>query len=89
MMIRDKINQVSTKEDLFPELSLRDKLQNRLIVFGVNIFNWIKNIFFKATSDIKKIRLISIKRDRMKNSISFLCPYIIIVYEYTPVQTIK
>ena len=47
MMIRDKINQASTKEDLFPELSLRDKLQNKLIVFGVNIFNWIKNILLK------------------------------------------
>lgn len=47
MSIKDKLNRVSDKVDLFPELSLRDKLQNRLIVFGVNIFNWIKNIFLK------------------------------------------
>lgn len=44
MSIRDKLNKVSTKIDLFPELSLRVKLQNRLIAFIVNIFNWIKNI---------------------------------------------
>ena len=47
MSIRDKLNKVSNKIDLFPELSLRDKLQNKLIVFGVNIFNWIKNILLK------------------------------------------
>ena len=47
MNIRDKLNKVSTKIDLFPELSLRDKLQNRLIAFSVNIFNWIKNILLK------------------------------------------
>ena len=46
MSIKDKLNKVSDKVDLFPELSLYDKLQNRLIVFGVNIFNWIKNIFY-------------------------------------------
>ena len=39
MGIRDKLNKVSNKIDLFPELSLRDKLQNRLIAFSVNIFN--------------------------------------------------
>ena len=38
MSIKDKLNKVSDKVDLFPELSLRDKLQNRLILFGVNIF---------------------------------------------------
>ena len=47
MNIRDKLNKVSNKIDLFPELSLFDKLQNRLIVFGVNIFNWIKNMLLK------------------------------------------
>ena len=47
MSIKDKLNKVSDKVDLFPELSLRDKLQNRLIVFGVNIFNCIKNILLK------------------------------------------
>ena len=47
MNVRDKLNKVSNKIDLFPELSLCDKLQNRLIVFGVNIFNWIKNILLK------------------------------------------
>ena len=47
MSIKDKLNKVSAKVDLFPELSLCDKLQNRLIVFGVNIFNWIKNMLLK------------------------------------------
>ena len=47
MNIRDKLNKVSNKIDLFPELSLYDKLQNRLIIFGVNIFDWIKNIPLK------------------------------------------
>ena len=47
MSIRDKLNKVSTKIDLFLELSLRDKLQNRLIAFSVNIFNWIKNMLLK------------------------------------------
>ena len=47
MSIKDKLDRVSDKVDLFPELSLRDKLQNKLLVFGVNIFNWIKNIFLK------------------------------------------
>ena len=47
MSIKDKLNKVSDKVDLCPELSLCDKLQNRLIVFGVNIFNWIKNMLLK------------------------------------------
>ena len=47
MNVRDKLNKLSNKIDLFPELSLCDKLQNRLIVFGVNIFNWIKNMLLK------------------------------------------
>ena len=47
MSIKDKLNKVSDKVDLFTELSLCDKLQNRLIVFGVNIFNWIKNMLLK------------------------------------------
>ena len=47
MNIRDKLNKVSNKIDLFPELSLCDELQNRLLVFVVNIFNWIKNMLLK------------------------------------------
>ena len=47
MSIKDKLNRLSDKVDLFPELSLQDKLQNKLLVFGVNIFNWIKNILLK------------------------------------------
>ena len=47
MSIKDKLNKVSDTVDLFPELSFLDKLQNKLIVFGVNIFNWIKNILLK------------------------------------------
>ena len=47
MSIKDKLNKVSDKVDLFPELSIRDKFQNKLLVFGVNIFNWIKNILLK------------------------------------------
>ena len=48
MSIKDKLNKVSNKIDLFPELSLLDKLQNRLIVFGINIFNWIKNMLLRV-----------------------------------------
>lgn len=47
MNIRNKLNKVSNKIDLFLELSLRDKFINRLIAFGINIFNWIKNILLK------------------------------------------
>ena len=47
MSIRDKLNKVSNKIDLFPELSFRDKFINRLIVFGINIFNWTKSILLK------------------------------------------
>ena len=47
MRIRDKLNKVSNKIDLFPELSLRDKFINKLIVFGIDIFNWTKNILLK------------------------------------------
>ena len=57
MTIRDKINQISTKEDLFPELSLRDKIRNKLIVFGINIFNWIKNILLKIHNIFRLNRL--------------------------------
>lgn len=67
MMIRDKINQISTKEDLFPELSLRDKLQNRLIVFGVNIFNWIKNILLKIRNVFKLIHIYLLTRKKNWN----------------------
>ena len=47
MSIRDKLNKVSNKIDLFPELSFHDKFINRLIVFGINIFNWTKSILLK------------------------------------------
>ena len=67
MMIRNKINKVSTKEDLFPELSLRDKLQNRLIVFSVNIFNWIKNILLKIRNVFKLIHIYLLTRKKNWN----------------------
>ena len=47
MSIKDKLNKVSDKVDLFPELSLCDKLQNRLIVNGEKIYNWIKKMLLK------------------------------------------
>lgn len=52
MTIRDKINQISTKEDLFPELSLNDKIINKIIVFRDNLINWIKNRIFMKFSNI-------------------------------------
>ena len=67
MIIRDKINQVSTKEDLFPELSLRDKIRNRLIVFGINIFNWIKNILLKIRNVFRLNRLYHITKKKNWN----------------------
>ena len=67
MMIRDKINQVSTKEDLFPELSLRDKIRNRLIVFGINIFNWIKNILLKIRNVFRLNRLYHLTKKKNWN----------------------
>ena len=67
MIIRDKINQVSTKEDLFPELSLRDKIQNRLIVFGINIFNWIKNILLKIHNIFRLNRLYHLTKKKNWN----------------------
>ena len=67
MMIRDKINQVSTKEDLFPELSLRDKIRNRLIIFGINIFNWIKNILLKIRNVFRLNRLYHLTKKKNWN----------------------
>lgn len=67
MTIRDKINQISTKEDLFPELSLRDKIRNRLIVFGINIFNWIKNILLKIRNVFRLNRLYHLTKKRNWN----------------------
>ena len=67
MMIRDKINQVSTKEDLFPELSLRNKIRNRLIVFGINIFNWIKNILLKIRNVFRLNRLYHLTKKKNWN----------------------
>ena len=52
MTIRDKINQISTKADLFPELSLNDKIINKIIVFRDNLINWIKNHIFMKLSNI-------------------------------------
>ena len=67
MIIRDKINQVSTKENLFPELSLRDKIRNRLIVFGINIFNWIKNILLKIRNVFRLNRLYHLTKKKNWN----------------------
>ena len=67
MIIRDKINQVSTKEDLFPELSLRNKIRNRLIVFGINIFNWIKNILLKIHNIFRLNRLYHLTKKKNWN----------------------
>ena len=52
MTIRDKINQVSTKTDLFPELSFSDKVINKIIIFRDNLVNWIKNHIFMKISNI-------------------------------------
>lgn len=67
MTIRDKINQISTKEDLFPELSLRDKIRNRLIIFGINIFNWIKNILLKIRNVFRLNRLYHLTKKKNWN----------------------
>ena len=93
MMIRDKINQVSTKEDLFPELSLRDKIRNRLIVFGINIFNWIKNILLKIRNVFRLNRLYHITKkknwnlynaDPIPKSLYKIAKKIILRLEYQP-----
>ena len=93
MTIRDKINQISTKEDLFPELSLRDKLQNKLIVFGVNIFNWIKNILLKIRNVFRLNRLYHLTKkknwnlynaDPIPKSIYKIAKKIILCLEYQP-----
>ena len=93
MMIRDKINQVSTKEDLFPELSLRDKIRNRLIVFGINIFNWIKNILLKIRNVFRLNRLYHLTKkknwnlynaDPIPKSIYKIAKKIILRLEYQP-----
>ena len=93
MMIRDKINQGSTKEDLFPELSLRDKIRNRLIVFGINIFNWIKNILLKIRNVFRLNRLYHLTKkknwnlynaDPIPKSIYKIAKKIILRLEYQP-----
>ena len=93
MMIRDKINQVSTKEDLFPELSLQNKIRNRLIVFGINIFNWIKNILLKIRNVFRLNRLYHITKkknwnlynaDPIPKSIYKIAKKIILRLEYQP-----
>ena len=67
MSIRNKLNKVSTKIDLFPELSLRDKFQNRLIAFSVNIFNWIKNILLKIHNIFRLNRLYHLTKKKNWN----------------------
>ena len=93
MMIRDKINQVSTKEDLFPELSLRNKIRNRLIVFGINIFNWIKNILLKIHIIFRLNRLYHLTKkknwnlynaDPIPKSIYKIAKNIILHLDYQP-----
>ena len=93
MIISDKINQVSTKEDLFPELSLRDKIRNRLIVFGINIFNWIKNILLKIRNVFRLNRLYHITKkknwnlynaDPIPKSIYKIAKNIILHLDYQP-----
>ena len=93
MTIRDKINQISTKEDLFPELSLRDKIRNRLIVFGINIFNWIKNILLKIRNVFRLNRLYHITKkknwnlynaDPIPKSIYKIAKNIILHLDYQP-----
>ena len=93
MIIRDKINQVSTKEDLFPELSLRDKIRNRLIVFGINIFNWIKNILLKIHNIFRLNRLYHLTKkknwnlynaDPIPKSIYKIAKNIILHLDYQP-----
>lgn len=64
---KDKLNRVSDKVDLFPELSLRDKFINKLIVFGVNIFNWIKNILLKIRNVFKLNRLYHLAKKKNWN----------------------
>lgn len=94
MMIRDKINQVSTKEDLFPELSLRNKIRNRLIVFGINIFNWIKNILLKIHNIFRLNRLYHLTKkknwnlynaDPIPKSIYKISKNIILHLDYQPI----
>ena len=93
MTIRDKINQISTKEDLFPELSLRDKIRNRLIVFGINIFNWIKNILLKIRNVFRLNRLYHLTKkknwnlynaDPIPKSLYKIAKKIILRLEYQP-----
>ena len=67
MNMRDKLNKISIKMNLFPEVSLRDKLRNRLVVFGVNIFNWIKNILLKIRNIFKLIHFYFLTRKKNWN----------------------
>ena len=95
MTIRDKINQISTKEDLFPELSLRDKIRNRLIVFGIIIFNWIKNILLKIHNIFRLNRLYHLTKkknwnlynaDPIPKSIYKIAKNIILHLDYQPMR---
>lgn len=68
MTIRDKINQISTKADLFPELSLKDKLINKIVVFRGNFVNWIKNhIFMKFSNIVQLNRLYNLTKKKNWN----------------------
>lgn len=93
MSIKDKLNKISDKVDLFPELSLRDKLQNRLIVFGINIFNWIKNILLKIHNIFRLNRLYHLTKkknwnlynaDPISKSIYKISKNIILHLDYQP-----
>ena len=94
MTIRDKINQVSTKTDLFPELSFSDKVINKIIIFRDNLVNWIKNHIFMKISNIFQLnRLYHLTKkknwnlynaDPIPKSIYKIAKDIILHLEYQP-----
>lgn len=94
MTIRDKINQVSTKTDLFPELSFSDKVINKIIIFRDNLVNWIKNLIFMKISNIFQLnRLYHLTKkknwnlynaDPIPKSIYKIAKDIILHLEYQP-----
>ena len=94
MTIRDKNNQVSTKTDLFPELSFSDKVINKIIIFRDNLVNWIKNHIFMKISNIFQLnRLYHLTKkknwnlynaDPIPKSIYKIAKDIILHLEYQP-----
>ena len=94
MTIRDKINQVSTKTDLFPELSFSDKVINKIIIYRDNLVNWIKNHIFMKISNIFQLnRLYHLTKkknwnlynaDPIPKSIYKIAKDIILHLEYQP-----